>query len=328
MTLEEAAVFLKANDDFIIASHDGPDADGIGAAYALALALRSIGKRAQPVVSEEMPAKFAFMDPRGLFRSLSGPEALAVDPLKASFVIVDTHDLGYVGTRVENLVAEAPRLIMIDHHEPRGGEAKSYHCVDAAASSSSELVYVICGLLGADIPEDAAAAIFAGIVYDTGSFAYPKTGERTFACALDLVHRGVSPYAIHNSMYESSTIGALILQKTVLSSLELASDNRIAIQTMGRKDLVSSGADYEDAEDLINIPLQSGTVEVSVLFKENLEGRLRCSLRSKGAVNVAHIAQNFGGGGHKTASGFTCDRPLARMKEAVLESIVQSFEVT
>lgn len=328
MTLEEAAVFLKANDDFIIASHDGPDADGIGAAYALALALRSIGKRAQPVVSEEMPAKFAFMDPRGLFRSLSGPGALAVDPQKASFVIVDTHDLGYVGMRVENLVAEAPRLIMIDHHEPRGGEAKSYHCVDAAASSSSELIYVICGLLGAEIPGDAAAAIFAGIVYDTGSFAYPKTGERTFACALDLVHRGVSPYAIHNSMYESSTIGALILQKTVLSSLELASDNRIAIQTMSRKDLVSSGADYEDAEDLINIPLQSGTVEVSVLFKENLEGRLRCSLRSKGEVNVAHIAQNFGGGGHKTASGFTCDRPLARMKEAVLESIVQSFEVT
>ena len=129
-------------------------------------------------------------------------------------------------------------------------------------------------------------------------------------------------------MYESSTIGALILQKTALSTLELASDNRIAIQTLGRKDLVYSGADYEDAEDLINIPLQSGTVEVSVFFKENMEGRLRCSLRSKGAVNVAHIAQNFGGGGHKTASGFTCDRPLARMKEAVLESIVQSFEVT
>lgn len=328
MTLEEAADFLKANDDFIIASHDGPDADGLGAAYSLALALRSIGKRAEPVVSEEMPPKFAFMDARGIFRSLSGPKAIAVDPSKASFVIVDTHDLGYVGARVESLLTDAPRLLMIDHHEQRGEEAKSFHCIDSAASSSSELVYVICGLLGADISEDAAAAIFAGIVYDTGSFAYPKTGERTFACALDLVHRGVSPYAIHNRMYESSTIGALILQKIVLSTLELASDNRIAIQTLGRRDLISSGADYEDAEDLINIPLQSGTVEVSVFFKENLEGKLRCSLRSKGAVNVAHIAQNFGGGGHKTASGFSCDRPLARMKEAVLESIVQSFEVT
>lgn len=327
MTLEEAADFLKANDDFVIASHDGPDADGIGAAYALAIALRSIGKRAEAVVSDEMPPKFAFMDERGLFRSLSGPEALAVDPKRASFVIVDTHDLGYVGARVENLVAEASRLLMIDHHEPRG-EAKSFHCVDASASSSSELVFVLCGLLGATIPVDAAAAIFAGIVYDTGSFAYPKTSARTFGCALELVRLGVSPYAIHKSMYESSTIGALVLQKTVLSSLELAFDNRVAIQTLSKKDLVASGADYEDAEGLINIPLQSGAVEVSVLFKENLEGRLRCSLRSKGAVNVAHIAQNFGGGGHKTASGFTCDRPLARMKEAVLESIVQSFEVT
>lgn len=92
-----------------------------------------------------------------------------------------------------------------------------------------------------------------------------------------------------------------------------------------KEDLTASGASYEDAEDLVNIPLQDKSVEVSILFKENQEGRLRCSLRSKGGVNVAHVAQSFGGGGHKSAAGFTCPAPLARTKEDVLQSIARAL---
>jgi phosphoesterase RecJ-like protein len=99
----------------------------------------------------------------------------------------------------------------------------------------------------------------------------------------------------------------------------------VALQSLKKKDLAASGAIYEDAENLVNIPLQDRLVEVSVLFKENLEGKLRCSLRSKGEVNVASIAQTFGGGGHKTAAGFSCRTPLARAKEDVLKSIARSM---
>lgn len=325
MTIDEAAGFLRAHDDYLIAPHDGPDADGLGAAYALAIALELAGKRAFPLLSDEAPAKYRFIDRRGLFRNLAAGEEPPFDPSAATLVIVDTHDLGYLGQRVERFVDETRDLLVIDHHEVKTGQ-KPYHCIDPAASSTCELVFLIAKALGVELPEDAAEAVFSGIVYDTGSFAYPKTGERTFACALELVKLGVKPYIVHNRMYESSSIGALLLQKTVLSSLELRSENRIAVQTLRRADLAASGATYEDAEDLINLPLQGRTVEVSLLFKENLEGRLRCSLRSKGAVNVAHVAQGFGGGGHKTAAGFTCDRPLERMKEAVLESIVRALE--
>jgi len=322
MTLEEAAAFLKANDNFILATHDGPDADGLGAAYALALGLRSIGKTATPVVNEAVPPKFAFMDGQGIFRPLQGSTPFSFKPAEASYIVMDTHDRGFIGDPIESLIAGAPRLLMLDHHELRE-DALPFQCVDPTASSTCEIVYYLLLLLGAEISGDSAADIFAGIVYDSGSFIYPKTTGRTFACALDLVRKGVQPYEIHKKMFESASVGALILQKDVLATLELAAEDRIAIQSLSRKILIDSGADYEDAEDLINLPLRAGSVEVSVFFKENAEGRLRCSLRSKGAVNVAHIAQNFGGGGHKTASGFSCDRPLEQMKKAVVQNILE-----
>ncbi|MDP3177856.1 MAG: DHHA1 domain-containing protein, partial [Spirochaetaceae bacterium] len=169
-------------------------------------------------------------------------------------------------------------------------------------------------------------AIFAGIVYDTGSFAYPKTSERTFSCALELVRSGVRPYEIHRRMYESSSSESLILQKSVLATLELFADGRVAIQSLTKDALIDSGAAYEDAEDLVNIPLQDRKVEVSILFKENAEGRLRCSLRSKGQIDVSRLAQSFGGGGHKTAAGFTCPTPLESMKADVLETVCRELD--
>jgi phosphoesterase RecJ-like protein len=321
MTLDDAAEYFKAHDDYVVVSHDGPDADGIGSAYALVSALQALGKRAAAAASDALPPKFRFIDARGVFHSLAAGD-LPFPPRTA--VVVDTHDLSYVGARVEALLSLAPDCFIVDHHEPKG-ERIEPSLLESSASSSSELVFLIAKRLGVALPVDAAEALFAGIVYDTGSFAYPKTGAVTFECARELVELGVKPYAVHNRMYESSSIGVLILQKTVFSSLELHAENRIAVQTLKRADLAGSGAAYEDAEDLVNMPLQGRTVEVSVLFKENLEGKLRCSLRSKGKVNVAHIAQSFGGGGHKTAAGFTCLSPLERAEADVLQTIVRAL---
>ena len=324
MTLESVAAYLREHEDFIVISHDGPDADGLGAAYALAIALAELGKRAVAAVSDEVPSKFGFIDRRSLFISLSEEGSLPFPASGATPIIVDTHDMGYLGEHSSELVAAAKQAIIIDHHEPKA-ESGPFEHLDPLASSSCEIVFYLTRLLGVQLPLDAAEAVFAGIVYDTGSFAYPKTGEGTFACALQLVRRGVKPYEVHKRMYESSPSGVLILQKAVISSLELDLGGRVALQTLSKEDLAASGASYEDSEDLVNIPLQDRLVEVSVLFKENLEGRLRCSLRSKGGVNVARIAQAFGGGGHKTAAGFTCLHPLARAKDDVLQSIANAI---
>ncbi|MBN2873489.1 MAG: bifunctional oligoribonuclease/PAP phosphatase NrnA, partial [Spirochaetales bacterium] len=141
----------------------------------------------------------------------------------------------------------------------------------------------------------------------------------TFEVALDLVHRGADPAAIHRALYESASTSVLLLRKAVLSTLELHAENRIAIQHMTREMLADTGSTSQDSEGLINVPLQAADVAVSVFLKENEEGLLRCSLRAKGGVNVAQIAQSFGGGGHRSAAGFKSPFPLETIKSRVLE---------
>jgi len=139
------------------------------------------------------------------------------------------------------------------------------------------------------------------------------------------VKLGVQPNETYVSVYESNSISSLVLMSRVLSTLELHYDNHVAVQTMTQDLLRDAGATYEESDLLINIPLRSGDIRVSVFFKENLEGVKRCSLRSKGNIDVATIAQSLGGGGHKTAAGFKCVRPFDVMKVEILEMLHKYF---
>jgi phosphoesterase RecJ-like protein len=180
--------------------------------------------------------------------------------------------------------------------------------------------------LGADIDRHAAEAMFLGIVYDTGSFAYPKTTAVTFQTAFDLVKRGVRPYDIHTRLYENKTVSFLVLQAKVLATLEFRFDQRVAIQRMTRETILQSGSAYEEGQPLINLPMSAEVVKVSIFFKENMEGLMRCSLRSKGNIDVAEIARRYSGGGHRTAAGFKLSSPLELVLEEVLQHLRHYFE--
>ena len=131
---------------------------------------------------------------------------------------------------------------------------------------------------------------------------------------------------MYTMIYESNSISALKLQSRVMSTLELHFDSHVAVQKMLKSMIAECNAVYEEADTVINIPLKSEAVKVSVFLKENSEGVLRCSMRSKGNINVASIAQSFGGGGHKTAAGFKSSIPLEETKEKVLEMLKIHFE--
>lgn len=316
--LQEALKFFRAHDHFILTTHEGPDADGLGAEILLSKALSRLQKKVRVVNSDAVHSRFAFIDPENLVERWNPAVHL---PLAASaaLVILDSDALN-LGPMGEEIVPKAPAVFIIDHHEPpEEGHAEGY--IDTSASSTSELALEIALALDPSIDPVSASAAFAGVVYDTGCFMYPKTSARTFRAAVKLVEKGAVPNETFRAMYENSSVGSLLLQKRVLSTLELRENDRIAIQTMLRSDIEAAGALYEDAEPLINIPLHCKEVEVSILFKQSDEGRLRCSLRSKGVVNVSLIAQSFGGGGHQTAAGFKCRKGLAETQEEVLQKV-------
>jgi phosphoesterase RecJ-like protein len=312
--------FIGRNDRFIITTHETPDGDGLGSEMSMLLALRRLGKIAGILNADPAPLKFAYLDPGGEFAVLKTKGQIPKDIRKYALLILDVNDLNNIGQVATLVLPQVKEYFIIDHHDSETDLLSQNH-IAQNASSTCEIVYLALRELGVDIDYSIAEALFTGIVYDTGSFVYPKTTALTFQIAHELVSRGVNPNSIYSKLYESNSISSLLLMSRVLNSLELHLDKRVAVQTMRRDLLEASSARYEEADQLINIPLRSDNIRVSVFFKENHEGLRRCSLRSKGEVDVAAIAQSFGGGGHKTAAGFKCIRSF----EEVLEKIRSCF---
>jgi bifunctional oligoribonuclease and PAP phosphatase NrnA len=322
----QAAVdFLHRTQRFIITAHETPDGDAIGAECAMLLALRSLGKEAIILNADPTPHKFAYLDSDGAVGVLDSADKLPPDVEDFSLLMLDTNDVRNIGQVASLVLPRVREHFIIDHHERDQTDNLADNFIHKGASSTCEILYQLLREMKVPVSLEMAQALYTGIVYDTGCFIYPKTTAVTFEIARDLVAAGVQPNDVYARIYESNSISALVLQSRVLATLELAYSDHVAILTMRRQMILDSGANYEEADQLINIPLKSEDVRVSVFFKENLEGLLRCSMRSKGNINVAEIAQRFDGGGHKTAAGFKCREPLEGIKEIILESLKKYF---
>jgi len=309
--------FLKRHSSLVITTHENADPDGLGAELVFFQLVKSMGKEARIVNSESIPEKYRFMDPENKVESWANFKN-ALDR-EAALVILDTADEYNIG-ELRDLIPYAAEVIVIDHHELNKLSKLSGY-VDPTASSACEMVVELALEAGISLTPASARAAFAGIARDTGFFAYNKTTLRTFKVASVLVEAGAIPFDIYREFYQKGNIGALLLEKSVLGSLELIEQGRVAVQVLRKEFLESCNATLDDTDGFINTPLKCKDVEVSVLIKENKEGHVRCSLRSKGGVNVSKIAQSLGGGGHVMASGFKSSKNLDETLHMVIERI-------
>lgn len=312
-------------DKFILTAHETPDGDAVGSEYAMYCCLKQLGKTVRIINSDEAAGKYRFIDKDEVIEVLYDDANLPDDINEYCLIILDTNDIHNIGSVKKAILPNVELYCIIDHHE--GGEQiDSDNIVRQNASSTCEVLYDLFKDLKITIDFPIAEALFVGIVYDTGSFIYPKTTAKTFKIAYDLVSLGVNPNEVFSRIYESNSVSSLMLQAKVLSSLELLYNERVAVQVMLKQTIIECGALYEEADSIINVPLKSEQIRVSVFFKENEKGILRCSMRSKGNINVADIAQQFGGGGHKTAAGFKSKYPLATIKDKVLNKLKVFFQ--
>ncbi|MCL2833966.1 MAG: bifunctional oligoribonuclease/PAP phosphatase NrnA [Treponema sp.] len=320
---KEVFSFLKRNPSLVITTHEGPDADGLGAEIAFSQICDELGIKYRILNSTELPLRFAFIDPKKIIKTFD--RAGDVHNISnTALLILDCSDEYYIGD-LKELIPAACEVFFIDHHD-HGGPAEPdgtdgiKGLIDSTASSTCEIITELADEAGIKLNTVSCMALYAGISYDTGSFIYPKTTARTFRAALKLIEGGVVPALINHELNEKASTGALLLNQKVLSTLKIK-DGCIAVQVLRREDLENCGARIEDAEAFINIPLKANDILVSVLVKETKEGQVRCSLRSKGGINVSKIAQNFGGGGHATASGFKSSMGIEDTLNNVLEKI-------
>jgi phosphoesterase RecJ-like protein len=316
--------FISRHDRFIVTAHETPDGDAIGSECAMARALGKLGRTVRVLNADPTPRKFRFLDADSVVQVLEGPGQLPPDLERWALLMLDTSDVRNIGQVAEQVLPRVNEYFIIDHHENEG-DILAGNFVRKSASSTAEILYQLFAALGVPVDYPMALALYTAIVYDTGSFIYPKTTALTFGIARDLVELGVEPNVVYANVYESNSISALMLHARVLATLELALGDHVALLVMRREMIVESGGSYEESDQLINIPLRSEDIRVSVFFKENLEGLMRCSMRSKGAIDVAEIAQRFGGGGHRTAAGFKCREPIEPTRRSVLAMLAKYF---
>ena len=312
--------FLNRNDRFILTAHETPDGDAIGSEVAFFELLKQLKKEAIIINADPAGIRYAFLDEPGDISLLTDDLTLPDDLAEWSLIILDTNDTTNIGSVSKEVLPFVRDFFIIDHHEGGDNIITANH-IENEASSTCELIFSLYKEMDLPITFRAAQSLFVGIVYDTGSFIYPKTTSNTFRIAMELTALGVSPNVVYSHVYESNSISSLVLQSRVMGTLELFYDQQVALQIMTKEMIADCKANYDEADTIINIPLKSHDIRVSVFLKENPEGILRCSMRSKGNIDVAGIAHEFGGGGHKTAAGFKSKYPLEEIKEKVLNKL-------
>jgi phosphoesterase RecJ-like protein len=297
---------IGEREKFVVTSHARPDGDAIGSVLACLQILQQLGKHAEVVLHDPVPVIYQPLPFAG-----SVIQAAAVNGRYEAAIVLECDSIQR--TRLAGL--ENQFLINIDHHAS-GREFADLNWIEPTACATAELIYRLALEAGVRITPELATCLYTAVLTDTGSFSYAGTNAHTFALAQELVRAGANPVEIAHRVYFSNPTSKMRLLGAALRNLQRHND--LAWMHCTQDDMRRCQALEEDAEGLVNYALGIAGVEVAAFFRELPDCRYRVSLRSKGAVDVAAIAEGFGGGGHLCASGFSIAGPLATAVEQVI----------
>ncbi len=307
--LEEVLNQIGRREKFILTSHARPDGDAVGSTLACCQILRSMGKQAYVVLSDGVP---------GIYRPLPYADTVLLDlqqaPDAEAAIILECD--GLARTRLSGL--DKHYLINIDHHDTARPFA-DVNWIDPNACATAEMIFQLAREAGVGISPEVATCLYTAVLTDTGSFCFSGTTERTFALAQELVRYGADPVKIAHNVYFSTQLSKMRLLGSALSTLH--QDGSLAWMHVSHRTMERCEAQEEDCEGLVNYALAIQGIEVALFFREQADSKFRVSLRSKGGVNVASVAESFGGGGHTCASGCAIDGPLSVATERMIAQL-------
>lgn len=299
---------------FLVAAHARPDGDAVGSILACGMVLRQMGKHADMVSRDTVPL---------IYRSLPGVEGIRqaerVDGHYDTVILLECDGLERTGLAG----LEGRFTINIDHHFS-GKAFADINWIENDACAVAAMVYELALLAGVSVTPEMATCLYTAVLTDTGSFCYAGTDARTFEVAARLVRHGVDPVCVAQHMYFSNPTSKMRLLGAALSNLRRK--GRLAWMWITYEDVLLASAAEEDCEGLVNYAVGIAGVDVAVFLRELNNHRVRLSLRSKGTINVARVAEEFGGGGHSHASGCTLDGPLPVAMDRILTALRQRLQ--
>lgn len=317
--LKDAWREMTDGRSFVLACHERPDGDCLGAALALARVLRGMGKDAIVLSSDGVPDHYRF---------LPGSETVVRSADEVNFdvaVLVDSELTKRVGEAGKAL-NRARLHVRIDHHPSPDGFGQ-IRIVDSKASSTCEIVAEIFEANDIAIDAEMATLLFTGIVFDTGGFRFQNTSSRTLDIASRLAACGARPSSIAREVFESRPLRAIKLLGVALGSLQTEDEGRIVWGRIAHDDFKALGATDADTEGAVNVVASVKGPIVAILFREVEPGSVRVSLRSRDGFDVNRVARVFEGGGHAAAAGCTVNGTLDEARSRVLAEVRRWMEL-
>ncbi len=313
-TCQQIARLIRAHQRFVVSTHLNPEGDALGSQIALGRALETLGKDVRLCNRDPVP---------GLYRFLPGTDRIeVVEMVPAPYdllVLVDCGGLDRTGLHLPE--QGGGKMVIVDHHLSSEGTRHGGHWIDAGASATGEMIYALIRELAVPLDKTIAVNLYASITTDTGTFRYSNTTPHILRVAADLIEQGADPWDNALRLYESHPEGRIRLLTAALGTLERGLGGRVAWVTLTSRMFAETGTAAGDTEGIVNYPRSIEGVEVALLFRQVGEKEWKLSFRSKGRVNVASLAETFGGGGHHNAAGCQVSGTLEEVTQRVLDEL-------
>jgi phosphoesterase RecJ-like protein len=318
----------------LISTHKLPDGDGLGAEVALFHYLKRAKKACRVLNPDPLPKRYRFLDPENLF--LHGPGEGEIWNQWDLWVIVDTNDPRRLGKLWEEFSVRSKQITFLDHHPDMLGVPEVKYpphaslVSDPYSSSIGELLYRLFDELNlTQINSKVALGLYVSVMTDTNSFRYARTTPLAHRIAAHMIELKVNPEEVYQAIYSSKEISHIQLLGKMLQNVQVSADRKVAWFQMTRQLRHQHQASADDTQSFLNLLLLIKDAEVVCFFREEDNGQIRASLKSKGQFVINQIAMELGGGGHEYAAGLALSAPLDKTVDMVIsriEKLIQSQE--
>ncbi|MFA4839614.1 MAG: bifunctional oligoribonuclease/PAP phosphatase NrnA [Candidatus Neomarinimicrobiota bacterium] len=319
---------INEHDRILLTSHVNPDGDGLGSTAALFHVLKKLGKNPVILNSDVLPYEYSLMNADGIFQKYDSAIHHEMIGRFDLVIVFDIETLERIGSMSGKLLSQNIPMICIDHH-PGEHTHFTLKVVDEKAPSTASLVYELIQEMDSNLIDlSVAEALYTGLMTDTGSFCYQNTTADAFSMASDLVARGVIPGKIFSKVYENYSPGRMRLIGMLFQDIHYEFCGQLAWATVTKEQIGKAGALMEEIDGFPEAVRSIRGVEVSIVFLETAQNRIRVSLRSKGKFVINGVAFKFSGGGHALAAGATIEMSLQEAVPTVLMELRKLFSKT
>jgi len=297
----------------VVTSHLRPDGDSICTGLALAFIGELLGKEVEIINRDKTPFPL---------NNIPDIEKIQIGQIPAQgfdlVILLECANVSRSGQENLNNYFK----INIDHHHSNDYYA-DINWVDPEASAVAEMIYTLGEKLNIQFTPQIANHLYCAIVSDTGSFQFSNTNSRSFEVCHELIDHGARSIQIAELLFNNNSPEKIKLLGHVLSTLQMNKKGNIATITMFNEHLDSLHLKEVDTEDIITLARSIKGVQMVLFFKEIEKDTFRVSLRSKGKMNAVYVAENFGGGGHLHAAGFTVTGEYTKLLKEIPETVAQ-----